>query len=227
MATKKKTKKVTRKATKKMVRRATVKKSKKTTTKVVKKGAKKTVKKTAKKVTKKTPKKSVTKKKVLASDAGIQEVSTMIGQTIPSFSLPATGGSDLSLEQLRGRKIVLYFYPKDDTPGCTLEGQDFTRLKSEFEAAGCEVLGVSRDSVGSHEKFCDKFGFTFKLLSDADEKLCNAFGVIKDKNMYGKMVRGIERSTFVIDTEGVVRREWRKVSVQGHAEEVLEAVRSI
>ena len=150
-----------------------------------------------------------------------------IGDMVPSITRAATGGKSLSLSDFKGRKVVLYFYPKDDTPGCTLEGQDFTRLNDQFKAANCEILGVSRDPVASHEKFCSKFAFTFTLLSDEDEQLCKSFDVIKDKNMYGKIVRGIERSTFVIDRDGRLSREWRKVSVDGHAAEVLAHVKSL
>jgi peroxiredoxin Q/BCP len=120
--------------------------------------------------------------------------------------------------------VVLYFYPKDDTPGCTLEGRDFNAHYAKFARKGAVILGVSRDNLRSHEKFCDKFGFKFDLLSDEDEKLCTLFGVMKEKNMYGKKVWGIERSTFLIGRDGVLAREWRKVQVQGHAGEVLEAL---
>lgn len=148
------------------------------------------------------------------------------GKKVPDFSLPATGGRDLSLSSLRGHDVVLYFYPKDDTPGCTLEGKDFRDLHARFKALGAVILGVSRDSLRSHDRFCQKYGLDFDLLSDEDEKLCKLFGVIKMKNMYGKKVRGIERSTFLIGKDGVLRREWRKVKVEGHAAEVLDAVTS-
>ena len=146
-----------------------------------------------------------------------------INEPAPEFALPASGGGTVALSQLRGKVVVLYFYPKDDTPGCTQEGQDFRDQYAAFEAIGALVLGVSRDSLKSHDNFRDKFGFPFPLLSDADEAVCQAYDVIKMKNMYGKQVRGIERSTFLIDRDGVLRREWRKVKVQGHAAEVLDA----
>ena len=146
------------------------------------------------------------------------------GKKVPDFALPATGGKQVTLASLKGHDVVLYFYPKDDTPGCTLEGKDFRDMHAGFRRRGALILGVSRDSLKSHEKFCDKYRFNFDLLSDADEKLCKLFGVIKMKNMYGKQVRGIERSTFLIGKDGVLRREWRKVKVEGHAAEVLAAL---
>lgn len=145
----------------------------------------------------------------------------------PDLTLPATGDQSVSLSDLRGEKVVLYFYPKDNTPGCTNETRDFGALHPEFVAAGCRVFGISRDSIKSHENFKAKLELPFELLSDADESACKAFDVIKMKNMYGKQVRGIERSTFVIDGEGKVAREWRKVKVDGHADEVLEFVKSL
>lgn len=151
----------------------------------------------------------------------------MLGKPVPEFSLPATGGQTVSLSGLKGKTIVLYFYPKDNTPGCTTEGQDFTALNGEFDAAGAVIYGVSRDSVKSHEGFKTKLCMPFELLSDADEALCNLFGVIKMKNMYGKQVRGIERSTFVIDKTGKLAREWRGVKVDGHAREVLDFVKTL
>ena len=150
--------------------------------------------------------------------------SIAVGKKVPDFSLPATGGKDVRLSALRGKRVVLYFYPKDDTPGCTLEGRDFNTHYAKFTRKGAVILGVSRDNLKSHAKFCDKFGFKFDLLSDEDEKVCSLFGVMKEKNMYGKKVWGIERSTFLIGPDGVLVHEWRKVQVQGHAEEVLAAV---
>lgn len=150
-----------------------------------------------------------------------------LGQAAPEFSLPATSGKTIGLTDYRGRFVVLYFYPKDSTPGCTQEGQDFRDLHGDFEAVGTAILGVSRDSVGSHEKFKCKYEFPFELLADADEILCAAFDVIKMKNMYGKQVRGIERSTFLIDREGKLAAEWRKVTVKGHAQAVLDEVRKL
>lgn len=151
----------------------------------------------------------------------------MLNQIVPEFELPATGGKTFRLSSARGGPLVIYFYPKDHTPGCTLEGQQFRDLYPEFAKLGCTILGVSRDSVQSHEKFKAKLKLPFDLLSDADEILCQRFGVIKNKNMYGKPVRGIERSTFVLDKEGVLRREWRGVKVPDHAREVLEFVKTL
>ena len=151
----------------------------------------------------------------------------MLDEPAPAFELPATGGTNFRLADARGRNVVLYFYPKDNTPGCTTEGQQFRDLHSDFRKAGADVYGISRDSLKSHESFREKMSFPFHLLSDAEETACKAFDVIKMKNMYGKKVRGIERSTFVIDKDGVVRREWRGVKVPGHAQEVLEFVRTL
>lgn len=150
-----------------------------------------------------------------------------IGEAVGDFEGEATGGERVRLSALRGNHVVLYFYPKDATPGCTREGQDFRDLKPRFDAAGCVILGVSRDSLQSHEKFKDKHGFGFELISDREEKLCRRFDVIKEKNMYGRKVMGVERSTFLIDRDGVLRGEWRKVRVPGHAEAVLEAAREL
>jgi peroxiredoxin Q/BCP len=151
----------------------------------------------------------------------------MLDQPAPDFELPATGGSSFRLADARGRAVVLYFYPKDNTPGCTTEGQHFRDLHPQFSSLGCDVYGISRDSLKSHEGFKSKMSFPFELLSDCDETACQLFGVIKMKNMYGRRVRGIERSTFVIDRNGVVRREWRGVKVPGHVQEVLDFVRSL
>ena len=150
-----------------------------------------------------------------------------IGKKVPAFSLPATGSSDIALKDFKGRNLVLYFYPKDSTPGCITEGQDFRDLYKKFQALDTDVLGVSRDSLKSHENFKAKQGFPFELLSDNEETLCRLFDVIKEKNMYGKRVMGIERSTFLIDAKGVLRAEWRKVRVAGHAAAVLEAVKAL
>ena len=143
------------------------------------------------------------------------------------FSLPATSARQISLSELRGKIVVLYFYPKDNTPGCTNESKDFGALNEEFSAAGCEIFGISRDSIKSHENFKAKLELPFDLISDTDEVACEAFGVMKMKNMYGKQVRGIERSSFVIDAEGRIAREWRAVKVPGHAAEVLSFVQSL
>lgn len=152
---------------------------------------------------------------------------TLLDQPAPDIGLPATGGSIISLASLRGKKVVFYFYPKDNTPGCTTEGLNFRDLHAQFAKAGAVILGVSRDSLKSHENFKAKMGFPFELLSDVEEQACKAFDVIRMKNMYGKKVRGIERSTFVIDRKGIVRREWRGVKVPGHAEEVLAFTKSL
>ncbi|OOG23114.1 peroxiredoxin [Thioalkalivibrio denitrificans] len=144
---------------------------------------------------------------------------------VPDFECPATGDKTVRLSDFKGKQhVVLYFYPKDDTSGCTTEGKDFTEAYNKLKRKKVAVLGVSRDSLKSHEKFKAKYEFPFDLLSDEDERLCKLFDVIKMKNMYGKQVRGIERSTFLIDKDGVLRREWRKVKVPGHVDEVLEAI---
>jgi peroxiredoxin Q/BCP len=147
-----------------------------------------------------------------------------VGRKVPDFSLPATGGHTIGLADYKGKKLVLYFYPKDNTAGCTTEGQDFRDRIGDFERHNTAVLGVSRDSVKSHENFKAKQAFPFELLSDADESVCRLFDVIREKNMYGRKVMGVERSTFLIDERGVLRREWRKVRVKGHVGEVLEAL---
>lgn len=147
-----------------------------------------------------------------------------IGKKVPGFSGPATGGKDIALSDYSGQTLVIYFYPKDNTPGCTQEGQDFRDLYPKFKKAGADILGVSRDSLRSHESFKEKYGFPFPLLSDPKEQVCKLFDVIQEKNMYGRKVMGVQRSTFLIDGKGVLRQEWRGVSVKGHALEVLEAV---
>jgi peroxiredoxin Q/BCP len=145
---------------------------------------------------------------------------------LPDFELPATGNQRFQLSAFKGHPFVLYFYPRDDTPGCTLEGAQFRDLHGEFVKAKVSVFGVSRDTAASHEKFKQKMSFPFELLSDPDEKACAIFNVMKMKNMYGRQVRGVERSTFVIDREGRIAREWRGVKVPGHAQEVLDYIRS-
>ncbi len=152
---------------------------------------------------------------------------TALGKKAPDVALPATGEQTVKLSSLKGKKIVLYFYPKDSTPGCTREGQGFRDAYAKFKRAGAVVIGVSRDSLASHERFKEKQGFPFELLSDREEKLCKAYDVIKEKNMYGRKVLGIERSTFLIDPKGVLRKEWRKVKVDGHVDEVLAAVKEL
>ena len=151
----------------------------------------------------------------------------MIDRPVPELALPATGGHTIRLQELRGSPYVLYFYPKDNTPGCTTEGQNFRDLYPQFSGLGCRIFGVSRDSLKSHESFKAKMSFPFELLSDADEKACNAFDVIKMKTMYGRKVRGIERSTFAIDAQGIVRHQWRGVKVPGHVQEVLDYMKSL
>ncbi len=154
------------------------------------------------------------------------DVTIAVDQPVPDFTAPATGG-DFTLSSLKGKKVVLYFYPKDNTPGCTREGMEFRDLFAKFKKAGATIVGVSRDSVRSHENFKTKLELPFTLVSDGDEALCSLFNVIKMKKMYGKEVRGIERSTFLIDADGVLRQEWRGLKVPGHVEEVLEAVQAL
>ena len=147
------------------------------------------------------------------------------GAKVPDFSLPSTTGTDFRLADAKDKWLVLYFYPKDATSGCTTESQEFRDLHAKFRRAGAMVLGVSRDSLKSHDKFRDKESLPFHLLSDGDEKLCRLFDVIREKSLYGRKYMGIERSTFLIDSSSVLRHEWRKVKVAGHAQEVLEALR--
>ena len=147
-----------------------------------------------------------------------------INKSVTNFSLPGTGGTEFSLSNFLGKTIVLYFYPRDSTPGCTNEGIDFTNLYGEFQKKNVEIFGISRDSINSHEKFKKKYSFPFELLSDSEEVACALFDVIKMKNMYGKQVQGIERSTFLIDPEGILIKEWRGLKVPGHADEVLSSI---
>lgn len=149
------------------------------------------------------------------------------GDRVPDLPLALSSGGSARLSDYRGRWLVLYFYPKDSTPGCTTEGVDFNARLPEFHGLGAGVLGVSRDSIKSHQNFCSKQGFMFDLVSDKEEALCNAFGVIKEKNLYGRKVMGIERSTFLIDPEGVIARSWRPVKVPGHAQAVLVALKAL
>ena len=149
------------------------------------------------------------------------------GSPVPAFTLASTAGEPFHLRDARGEALVLYFYPKDATPGCTTESEAFRDLHGKFRRLGVQVLGISRDSIASHEKFRAKYKLPFHLLSDEDEKVCKLFDVIREKNMYGRKMMGVERSTFLIDAKGVLRQQWRKVKVAGHAEEVLEAARSI
>jgi peroxiredoxin Q/BCP len=147
-----------------------------------------------------------------------------IGRVIPALKLPATGDQSIDLKALRGKNVIIYFYPKDSTSGCTTEGQDFAANHTRLKRRNTVILGLSRDSIASHEKFKAKYNFPFDLLSDTEEKACAIFAVIKEKNMYGRKFMGIERSTFLIDEKGKLRREWRKVKVKGHVDEVLAAV---
>lgn len=150
-----------------------------------------------------------------------------IGEPAPDIELPATGDRTIRLSELRGQNLVLYFYPKDNTPGCTTEAQDFRDRADGFAAIDTRIVGVSRDAVKSHENFRRRHDLDFDLLADTGERACSACDVIREKNMYGKKVRGIERSTFLIDTDGVVRREWRGVRVAGHVDEVLAAIHEL
>lgn len=150
-----------------------------------------------------------------------------VGKKVPSFAVATTAAAKLTSKELAGAPYVLYFYPKDDTPGCTLEGQGFRDQQAAFKRLKVRILGVSRDSLASHAKFKAKHSLPFDLISDDDEALCRLFDVIKEKNMYGKKVLGIERSTFLVDADGVLRREWRKVKVDGHVAEVLAAAKEL
>ncbi|MBT8087516.1 MAG: peroxiredoxin [Gammaproteobacteria bacterium] len=150
-----------------------------------------------------------------------------LNRVVGDFTAEATRNKKMRLKELRGSNVVLYFYPKDSTPGCTTEGRDFAALHPKFRRAKTVILGVSRDSLASHEKFREKQGFPFDLISDPDEKLCKKFDVIQEKSLYGRKFMGVVRSTFLIDADGKLRREWRGVKVKGHAEEVLEAVKAL
>ena len=150
-----------------------------------------------------------------------------MNRVVGDFAAEATGETKIRLKDLRGQNVVIYFYPKDSTPGCTQEGLDFKALNAKFKRQNTVIFGVSRDSIASHEKFKAKQGFPFDLLSDPDEKLCKKFDVIREKSLYGRKFMGVERSTFLIDADGKLRAEWRKVKVKGHAEEVLERVKML
>lgn len=151
----------------------------------------------------------------------------MLNQSIPDFQLPATSGKTFQLSAYAGKNVIIYFYPKDSTPGCTTQGIQFRDAYAQFQALNTEIFGISRDSLKSHENFKAKFAFPFELLSDAEELACSIFGVIRMKNMYGKQVRGIERSTFVIDQNGNLIKEWRGVKADGHAAEVLSFIQTL
>lgn len=153
-------------------------------------------------------------------------MSIAIGTALPDFSAPATGG-DFNLSAEKGFQLVLYFYPKDSTPGCTTQGQGFRDLHAAFSAANSKIFGISRDSLKSHENFKNKQGFPFELICDKDEQLCKLFDVIKPKKLYGREYLGIERSTFLLDKNGVLRQEWRGVKVPGHVAEVLAAAQAL
>jgi peroxiredoxin Q/BCP len=150
-----------------------------------------------------------------------------LNEPVADFQAQATSGQSVRLSELKGRQVVVYFYPKDSTPGCTTQGQDFRDLLEQFKAADTEVFGVSRDGLKSHENFKAKQGFTFELISDQDEALCQLFDVIKLKKLYGKEYLGVDRSTFLIDRDGVLRQEWRGVKVPGHVQSVLEAAQAL
>ena len=150
-----------------------------------------------------------------------------VGKKVPEFNVLSTGDKTLKISSLRGKNIIIYFYPRDATPGCTIEGQDFRDNIRKFSSRNTTILGVSRDTIASHEKFKKNQKFPFDLLSDKDEKLCKIFDVIKEKNMYGKIVFGIERSTFLIDEKGILRHEWRKVRVKDHVDDVLNVLKNL
>ncbi len=152
---------------------------------------------------------------------------TMLNKPVPDFELPATSGSTFKLSNYQGKILVIYFYPKDNTPGCTTQGMQFRDSYAKFKAANVEIVGISRDNLKSHENFKAKFSFPFELLADAEELACGIFGVMKMKNMYGKQVRGVERSTFIIDKNGVLVQEWRGVKVDGHVLEVLNFIKTL
>jgi len=150
-----------------------------------------------------------------------------LGDSLPDITLPANDAQDIDLGQLEGKKLVLYFYPKDNTSGCTVQGKDFRDAKADFDATNCRILGVSRNTVRQHENFIKKFEFNFDLLADTEETLCNHYGVLKEKSMYGRKYIGIERSTFLYDSQGKLVREWRNVKIPGHVAEVLAAAQDI
>jgi peroxiredoxin Q/BCP len=163
-----------------------------------------------------------------SSAATTTTIGPQVGDKAPAFAaLPATGGKTLGLKDFAGKKLVLYFYPKDDTPGCTTEGKDFSAAQHEFEKLGAVIVGASKDSAKSHDKFCEKHSLSVELVSDESGTLCDAFGVWVEKSMYGKKYMGIERATFLIDEEGIVRQVWRNVKVPGHVQDVLAAVRGL
>lgn len=154
-------------------------------------------------------------------------VASLIGQKLPQLTVESSSGKSINLAELKGHKTVLYFYPKDNTPGCTIQGNEFNQYLPEFKKLNTQIYGISRDSIKSHEKFIQKCNFKFDLLSDPDEKLCQHFDVIKEKNMYGKKVLGVERSTFIVDENGKIVSEHRKVKAEGHAAQILDEVKKL
>jgi thioredoxin-dependent peroxiredoxin len=178
-------------------------------------------------VTKKPSKKKSALPKKSQKIASPKTTGVTVGRTVADISLPATDGQTVRLSSLKGKHVVLYFYPRDSTPGCTIEGRDFRDRYTDFTRLNTVIFGVSRDNLKSHAKFRSEENFPFHLLADETEAACQRFDVIKPKNMYGKMVRGIERSTFLIDKTGVLRQEWRKVKIEGHADAVLAAVKAL
>lgn len=198
---------------------------------------KKTVKKkVSKKITKKkVTKKAISKKKSVSKKAtskkavkkATAEKPFKLKSSALNITISATGSQSFALKDFKGQNIVIYFYPKDLTPGCTIEGQDFSKLSAKFKKANTVILGVSRDTISLHERFKEKYNFKFELLSDKDEKLCKAFDVIRLKKLYGREYMGVDRSTFIIDKNGKLVKEWRKVKVKGHAEEVLSEVKAL
>jgi peroxiredoxin Q/BCP len=194
----------------------------------VKKAAKKAATKTAatkRASAKRAPAKTAAAKKAPAATSSGAKVA--VGKKVPAFSSLVTGGGSWKSSAAAGKNLVIYFYPRDNTPGCTLEGEAFRDLAPAFEKANTAILGVSTDSIASHEKFKAKYGFPFELLSDEEQQLCQLFDVYKEKSLYGRKFMGVERSTFLIDSSGVLRHEWRKVKVPGHAEAVLEAAKAL
>jgi peroxiredoxin Q/BCP len=220
-------KSVKKPVSKKVVKKAAQKTKRQPAKKAAPKATRKSIKKTAKKLTKKV-------KRVASKTAVLMPTVTMlpskgpqIGEEIPNFSIPSTAGQDFVLKNYQGKKVLLYFYPKDSTPGCTIEAYEFSGLQDQFKSQNVEVFGVSRNSLLSHDKFRDEQSLTIDLLSDPDETACKIFDVIKMKNMYGNRVMGVERSTFLLDEKGRLLKEWRKVKAEGHAKEVLNAVKEI
>jgi peroxiredoxin Q/BCP len=194
----------------------------------VKKAAKKAATKTAatkRASAKRAPAKTAAAKKAPAATASGAKVA--VGKKVPAFSSLVTGGGNWKSSAAAGKNLVIYFYPRDNTPGCTLEGEAFRDLAPAFEKANTAILGVSTDSIASHEKFKAKYRFPFELLSDEEQQLCELFDVWREKSLYGRKFMGVERSTFLIDSSGVLRQEWRRVKVPGHAQAVLEAAKAL